>query len=457
MLSEQMLSILKDGCSEAFSQERSQFRALELSIGTLCALGRRTLSRSICAIGRQHQDWSADYKIFSRSPWEVEGMFAPILKDYLARYHKRPICLAFDDTKLAKSGRHIASASWHRDPLSPPFHVNFIYGLRFMQASLIFPHYEEGDFSARAMPVRFVECPVIKKPGKHATAEQLAEYKVAKKTQNLSMQGLGIIKGLRNNFDNLGEAERKMLLAVDGSLCNKTIFGVPLERTDMIGRCRKDARLCFPAPDGFRRKYGANRFTPEEVRKDDSIAWNKVKIHFGREWREIRYKEVKDVLWQRGAQTRRLRLFVVAPQPYKLSVNAKRNYREPAYLLATDNESAVSLLLQCYFDRWQIEVNHREEKDTIGIGDAQVWSAKSVPRQPAFAVASYSLLMLAGLKAFGPGRTSDFVPLPKWRKNAHRASALDLITLLRKEINETCVSDILRQKIAQNIVLYAYT
>ena len=458
MLNEQMLSILQDGCSEAFGQQRSRIRAMELSMGTLCALGRRTLSRSICAVGRQHQDWSADYKIFSRSPWEPEGMFVPVLKEYLARYPDRPICLAFDDTKLAKSGRHIPSAFWQRDPLSPPFHINFIYGLRFMQASLIFPHYDEGDFSARGMPVRFVECPAIKKPGKRATAEQVTAYKKAKKTHNLSYQGLEIIKGLRANFDNLGEAKRKMLLAVDGSLCNKTIFSKPLERIDIIGRCRKDARLCFPAQDGSRRrKYEENRFTPEAVRQDDSIPWNKANIHFGRAWREIRYKEVKNVLWQRGAGTRRLHLFVLAPQPYKLSVNAKRNYRDPAYLLATDNESDIQLLLQCYFDRWQIEVNHREEKDTLGVGDAQVWSTKSIPRQPAFAVASYSLLLLAGLKAFGPGRTSDFIVLPKWRKNANRPSALDLITLLRKEINETCGYDVLKQKISQNIVSYAYT
>jgi hypothetical protein len=36
-------------------------------------------------------------------------------------------------------------------------------------------------------------------------------------------------------------------------------------------------------------------------------------------------------------------------------------------------------------------------------------------------------------------------------------SALDLITLLRKEINETSASDRLRAEIAQNSVSYAYT
>lgn len=442
MLSEQILSLLQDGCAEAFVQERSRVRAMELSLGSLCALGRRTLSRSICAIGRQHQDWSADYKVFSRSQWEPDRLFIPVLKEYRERYPDQPICMAFDDTKVRKSGRKIKSAFWQRDPLSPPFHVNFVYGLRFMHASLIFPHYRDGDFSALGYPVRFVECPAVKKPGK---------------THNLSRQGLEVIKGLRVELDHLGEENRKMLLAVDGSLCNRTIFGERLDRTEVVGRCRKDARLCFPVPEIGRRKYSEKKFSPEAVRQDDSIPWQKSRIHFGGAWRDIRYKEVNNVLWQKGAGTRRLRLMVVAPQPYKLSVNAERSYRQPAYLLSTDNERESQVFLQCYFDRWQIEVNHREEKDTLGVGNAQVWSTKSVPRQPAFAVASYSLLLLAGLKEFGPGRTHDFVPLPKWRKKANRPSALDLITLLRKEISETSVSDILKSKIKQNVLPYAYT
>lgn len=458
MLCEQMTSLLKDACSGTFAQERSRMRAMELSLGALCALGRRTLSRSICAVGRQHQDWSADYKVFSRSPWEADQMFAPVMREYLVRYPgDEPLGVAFDDTKLKKSGRKIKSAFWQRDPLSPPFHVNFLYGLRFMHASLIFPHYLDGDFSARGYPVRFVECAAVKKPGKTATDEARAEYRKAVKVHNLSYQGLEVIKGLRSELDRMEAKGRRMIVAVDGSLCNRTILLQTLSRIDIVGRCRKDARLCVPASGKGRRIYGKERFSPEAVRHNESIPWQTRRIHFGGAWRNIRYKEVGNVLWQRGAGRRPLRLFVVAPQPYRTSVNARRNYRDPAYLLSTDLESNAATLLQCYFDRWQIEVNHREQKDTLGIGNAQVWSARSVPRHPAFAVAGYSLLLLAGLKEFGPGRTHDFVPLPKWRRKANRPSALDLITQLRKEINDASIADTLKRTIAKNIISYAYT
>jgi hypothetical protein len=79
-------------------------------------------------------------------------------------------------------------------------------------------------------------------------------------------------------------------------------------------------------------------------------------------------------------------------------------------------------------------VNHREEKDTLGVGQAQLRSRQSVPRQPALVVAAYSALLLAGILAFGPDRGAAYPQLPKWRRGAKRPSCLDLITVLRKEM-----------------------
>lgn len=120
-------------------------------------------------------------------------------------------------------------------------------------------------------------------------------------------------------------------------------------------------------------------------------------------------------------------------------------------------DGPIAFLIQAYLDRWQIEVNHRDEKDILGVGQAQVFSPNSVPRQPAFAVATYSMLLLAGLLAFGPGRTSDYLQLPTWRRNANRPSALDMISLLRKETHETPISQHVQPNFPANLVHYAYT
>ena len=82
------------------------------------------------------------------------------------------------------------------------------------------------------------------------------------------------------------------------------------------------------------------------------------------------------------------------------------------------------------------QVNHHEEKDTLGVGQAQLWIETAVPKQPVLVVAAYSALLLASLVAFGTERGRAYAALPKWRRNAKRPSCLDLITLLRKEMTQ---------------------
>ena len=138
--------------------------------------------------------------------------------------------------------------------------------------------------------------------------------------------------------------------------------------------------------------------------------------------------------WPKGGRRRRLRLIILAPTPYRNSPNGRTNYRQPAYLLTTDLKRPASEIIQCYLDRWQIEVNQREEKSQFGVGDAQVRNAKSVPRQPAFIVAVYAMMLLAEQKAYGSQRGEAYVPLPKWRRGARRPSCLDIVSQLRREM-----------------------
>ena len=457
MFIERLHSLLLSGWKDVFSQERTLHRAIEHAVATPCSLGRRTISRTICVLDRHQQDWSADYKIFSRSKWNQDGLFSPVIPSYLKRYRKGPVPVGLDDTKIPKSSRKIKSVFWQRDPMSPPFHANLILAQRFIQASVLFPHYQDGDYDARSIPVRFREATALKKPGKRASVAEQNQYNKAKKYFNLSTQTLEVIYDIRSEIDVAGGSDRRMLSVLDGSFCNQTIFRADLDRIDLIARCRKDAKLCMPARHGERRKYSTEKFTPEQIRKDETIPWKKTKVRFGGKTRKIRYKQVIGLLWQRGAGLKHLRLIVIAPQPYKLSPHSRTNYRQPAYLLSTDCISSAKVLIQGYLDRWQIEVNLRDEKSILGVGQAQVHSENSVPRHPAFVVASYSMMLLASIEKFGPKRTDDFVELPKWRKNAKRPSVLDLITLLRKEINETHIPQYLNKNFPKNLVNYAYT
>ncbi|MGI0060644.1 MAG: hypothetical protein ACREBJ_12845, partial [Nitrosotalea sp.] len=322
------------------------------------------------------------------------------------------IAVAFDDTKLHKTGRKIKTASWQRDPMSPAFHVNMIWGLRFLQASLLLPLYRTSDSPPRALPVQFTEVPTVKKPGKHASEEELLIYKEAKKQNNLSVSFVEQLRGLRAELDSSGLVDKMLLAVVDGSFCNKTCFAANVERTNIIARTRKDAALYYREQNNKRRFYG-KKLTPEIIRQDESIPWEKTKIFHGGQWREVKFKEVQNVFWKNGTKKRPTRLIVIAPTPYRLSRNQKVYYRQPAYLITTDTTGDIITLIQKYFDRWQIEVNFRDEKDLLGVGQAQVRSMKSVPRQPAFVVAAYSALLLSSVILYDDQRNNSLMPLPK--------------------------------------------
>jgi|SRR5579871_285729 len=420
----------------AFAQHRTFSRAVRQALGSLLCLGRSTLSRIIWTTGREQSSWSAEYFLHSRASWDPHALFDPMLREALRYCPGRLVAVAVDDTRLKKTGRSIPQAQYHRDPLSPPFHVNLIWALRFLQASVLLPLHRSGPWPARGIPIRLEEVSTVKKPGRRASEEAWNLYKQEIKQRNLSRRFVQSMAELRYSFDRAGAGRKLLVIVGDGSFCNRTVLsGIPA-RVVLVARTRKDASLCFRAPAGDRRFYAKDKFTPDQVRLDENVAWRKTKIFYGGKRRTVRYKEVTGVLWQGGARQRLLRLFVIAATPHRKGRNGKFHYHNPAFLLTTMLEGSTRQLLQMYFDRWQIEVNHRDEKDTLGVGQAQMWNPVSVPRQPALVVAAYSALLLAALKAFGPTRGEAFAALPRWRSGAKRPSCLDLITLLRKEAQQ---------------------
>jgi hypothetical protein len=425
-----------------FPQKRTFHRAITLSFGILGAVGKRTLTRAITVHGNTQKDWSADFKLFSRSPWDPQDLFDPILAKVI-QIQKQPlsrIVVSVDDTRVWRTGKKVPNTQWHRDPLGPAFHTNLRWGHRFLHASCVLPFYEGNKRTgSRTIPIRWEMAPVIKKPGKRAPSEQWDQYHKEKKEHNLSKQFVRLATDLRRHLNETGQKEKVLSLVVDGSYCNQTVFGQDWQKDNvsLIARCRKDLLLCHPAQEQGPRVYAQEKFTPEQVRENDErFPWQETYVFHGGCLRKVRYKEVSKVLWQRGGKTRLLRVLVVAPVGYRTSKNGRKYYRQPAYLLTTDLTTAAAVLLQEYFDRWGIEVNHRDEKEILGVGDAQVWNPNSVTKVPALMVAMYSWLLLSGITCYGSTRTEDYLLLPKWRKGAKSPSCLDLIALLRKQLAE---------------------
>src|SRR4030042_2707263 len=168
---------LWDECMEAFYQRRTGERARRMAISQLARVGRPALTGMLCTSGRQFVDWSGDYRLFSRDRWEGNRLFTPILKGLLELLPaEAPVVAGMDDTIVKKTGTKIPGVAYRRDPLSPPFHVNFIRGQRFLQFSAMLPA-NAVPGPARAIPLRFEHVPPLPKPKKSAAPHVWKEYR----------------------------------------------------------------------------------------------------------------------------------------------------------------------------------------------------------------------------------------------------------------------------------------
>ena len=87
---------------------------------------------------------------------------------------------------------------------------------------------------------------------------------------------------------------------------------------------------------------------------------------------------------------------------------------------------ALKILLFWAWQRWELEVCHRELKTTFGLGHKQCFNPRSAILSVQWSAWVYSLLLLAGYQTFGLARAPD-VPTRWWRGSGRWSFA----TLLR--------------------------
>src|SRR6266568_2389708 len=351
--------------ADGFSTPQSFARGRRHCLSQLVGFGRHTITGLLRNQNRTQQDWSADYRFYAQDRLEVEKIFGHVRAQIeQCGGPDRPLVVAMDDSILRKTGRRIFGSGYRRDPLSPPFHVNFVRGLRVLQISA----------------------------------------------------------------------------TVDGRFTNSTVLRHIPERTVLIGRVRKDSAFYHPPerqPErGRKRKYGQRCPTPEALLKDPLVPWQPVRAHATGHPYEFKVKTLGPVYSAMDKGQRALRVVVIEPVPYRANQQSKLERREPAFLICTDPDLPISELLQVYLWRWDIEVNFRDEKTILGVGQAQVRSEASNQNAPALAVAAYAMLLLAAVKTYGAEGKPDTFQSPLWyqRKPEKRATTNELINQLRYEL-----------------------
>ena len=427
------------------TQSRQSFGSLESfersrrhMLSGLIGFGRRTITGLLRTQNRHQLDWTAEYRFYSCNRFDEQAVFDSARRQVEAHLPaQEPLVTAMDDSLLRKSGRKVHGVRYMRDPMSPPFALNFVRGLRVLQLSAALP---DGTGAARLIPVDFQHAVLPQKPPKKASAEQLEQYELERAKRNINTVGAQRIERLRQQMDQSGGSQRRLIVCVDGRFTNKTLLkGVP-PRTVLIGRLRKDGVLHYlpqAQPDkGRKRKYGPQAPTPEQLLKDESSSWQTVKGYACGKIHDFSIKRLKPVLLRMNGAAMPVQLMVIKPLQYRLKIAGKLLYRQPAFLVCTDPDLPLEQFLQDYLWRWDIEVNFRDEKTVLNVGQAQVRTEHSTQHAPALAVAAYSLLLLAAVKTYGRNGAPNREHRPKWypREPEKRATTNELINQLRIEL-----------------------
>lgn len=156
--------------------------------------------------------------------------------------------------------------------------------------------------------------------------------------------------------------------------------------------------------------------------------------------RQIRMRyRVEGPYLRQGAPERVLYLLVVCGASWRRGTTTHR--RQPAYYLVSARQAQAGgwglpyplvRLLEWLWQRWELEVAHREMKTGLGLGDKQCWHPRSAVYSVRFSAWVYGLAVLAGYRAWGlfggpkcPGR---------WWRGARRWSLTTLLRELRAKL-----------------------
>lgn len=439
-----------------------------MAISAVAAMGKRTVSGMICAGAGQFRDWSAAYRVFSGERMDKDALFAPARSAVVRLLDDdQPLTVVMDDTIVRKRGSKVHGAGWKRDSLGPHFCDNFVWAQRFLQMSAALPD-AESPGRARGIPIDLVHAPSPSKPRKKDGEDAWKEYRLQQKVCRVTKVAAGSLSRLREAVPN-----RKIICSVDGGFTNQTFFRNIPDNTVLIGRIRKDAKLFSPpeSPEqsrrGRRRYYGEALPTPEEMRRDESMPWQKVNAYASGKRHDFEVKHLSAVRWK-GCGDRTVQVVIIRPLAYRPRKGSRLLYRNPVYLLCTDATLVLETILQSYLWRWEIEVNFRDEKTVMGMGQAQVRTAESVECVPALIAAAYAYMLLAGETV-----KASALPRPKWQKtrqgertstqamqNLFRAQLWDIAIDTNKthfENKNTQTQTAFYHKISlQNAVCYAY-
>lgn len=400
------LSGLLEAHRGVFRQERTYQRVVMLVLAELFVLARHTVTQLLMSLGQTEGDWSSWYRLFSQGRFRYEAASAVLLRETLKHVPEEAVyVVAGDGTQTPRSSRKLEGSGWLRNLRTPPFKVGIHAAQRWFNGSWLVP--EEAGYS-RALPIRWQPAFTVKSQPK--VHEPKTEGEAAR----------DFLGWLRQEFARCGRAAQRVLFVGDGHYDSVSLWQALPAGVVLLARSAKNRVLYqLPAPStggrGRKRLYGERAAAPQALWRERS-GWKALTLLVRGRQRHLQVK-VRGVFLRRGAPDCPLFLIVVRGKhnahtrrdPLPFLVNA---------VCAEDGSWQLPLpldtLLFWAWQRWEVEVCHRELKSNFGLGNKQCFNPYAAVASVQWSAWVYALLLLAGYRTFGLTRASR-VPTRWWR------------------------------------------
>lgn len=382
----------------AFRQERPYQRAVALVFGEVFAFARHTVTQCLLTLGLAEADWTAWYRLLSRPRYDAAQQAQLLLRQTLPYSPVTgPYATGIDTTQVPRTSYKMPGSSWLRAPRTPVFMKGIHRAQRFLHGAWL-PPIQEGY--TRAIPLRFL--PAFPAKARPADVVPCKEWQA----------GLTFIQWVRQELDAAGRAAQQLLVLADGVYDTLGLWlGLP-ERTVLVVRTAKNRRLrelpVAYSGRGRRRKYGEPAPRPSEWLKQRK-GFQKTDVDVRGRRIQMRYRVLGPYVRERAAEVP-LFLIVVGGATWKAGKKEpRRAKREPAFYLVNAVQQAgdwvlplpAPLILAWIWQRWELEVAHREMKAGLGVGQKQCWNQRSAVVSVQWSVWVYAILVLAGYQAWG--------------------------------------------------------
>jgi DDE superfamily endonuclease len=311
----------------------SLLRFVTLMTGWLLCIGKHTVTGVMRAAGADRNDPSGYHRFFSRGAWSSEHVGRVVLQLALSLLpHQERVKLTLDDTLARHTGKHIASAGMHRDPLlstgkKPFFHFGHNWVVLAVAVTLPWGK----TFS--------LPCVV-----------QL--YRTVKTAQKQKLEHLKRTVLAAQMLANLAKHEqsRRFLVFADNAYVNRAVVRELPQGVDLVGRGRMDAALYAPPP--VHRGVGRPRVKGKRIASPEQRArkgrWHKLDVFIYGKPAQVRV-QLFDALWYIVGGRRKLRLVLIRGWP---------GHHKDDVLVSTDLTLSAKDIIEGYCLRWSLEVCH---------------------------------------------------------------------------------------------------